>query len=279
MSLLLLMDDGGNVGPLDLASGGVAAYGLRRLRSGYQGPLVNVRRSSDNAQRDFPPLTSGDFPAASFADFIGGGTGAVTKWYDQTGNANDAVQPTAGNQPSIIVTASINGKGAVSFDGANGYLTLTNTLFSAFAAMGCAVVIKSSDAGTKFIFAKNDGVSQFAQMLTSGGNTVTTDLTNASSVDVGVSVTGTIMNGVAHTLGINWDGVTLTPSLDGVAGTGAALAGPLLTGATATVIGSRTAHDLKYNGLMSELIFFSSALSVASRAALQASQKTYWGTT
>lgn len=54
--------------------------------------------------------------------------GYVTKWYDQSGNAYDAVQTVASNQPKIFdaVTGVIlnNGKPSLYFDGADDYLNM-----------------------------------------------------------------------------------------------------------------------------------------------------------
>jgi hypothetical protein len=38
---------------LDAVPGAAAAYSLRQLSNAYTGPVVTVRRSSDNAEEDF----------------------------------------------------------------------------------------------------------------------------------------------------------------------------------------------------------------------------------
>jgi len=122
-----------------------AAYSVRLLGSGvgissYTGDCMRVRRASDNVEADIAfdagelKLTSGvsntsdalsytDF--ADFVDHTGTPTDAFVRWwYDQSGNANDAGQSTAGNQPQIYdaTTGLIedgsagNEKPALSFD-------------------------------------------------------------------------------------------------------------------------------------------------------------------
>jgi hypothetical protein len=54
----------------------------------------------------------------SLANWLGGATGYVTTWYDQSGRGNDATQLTAANQP--IITRATKGQGyACLFNGAN----------------------------------------------------------------------------------------------------------------------------------------------------------------
>jgi hypothetical protein len=105
---------------LDTYTGASAAYSLRQLRTAYSGSAIRVRRSSDNAEQDFG-FVSNDLDTASLLTFCGVGNGFVTTWYDQSGNANDATQATAANQPQIVSSGSLlllNTKGSVEFNGA-----------------------------------------------------------------------------------------------------------------------------------------------------------------
>ena len=77
--------------------GAAAAYSLRCLKSWDDGKrVVEVRRSSDSTTQDFTAsqITNGELVA-----FCGAGDGFVSTWYDQSGNANDAVQATTTAQP------------------------------------------------------------------------------------------------------------------------------------------------------------------------------------
>ena len=56
------------------------------------------------------------------------GNAYITTWYDQSGNANDATQATAANQPRIVNSGVIETTGsenAIKFDGSNDYMTRT----------------------------------------------------------------------------------------------------------------------------------------------------------
>src|SRR5210317_1337729 len=85
---------------LDTYTGASAAYSLRKLRSGYTGDAIEVRRASDNTTQDIG-FVDGELDTTSLASFCSGTDGFVTTWYDQSGNGNDATQTTASNQPKI----------------------------------------------------------------------------------------------------------------------------------------------------------------------------------
>lgn len=104
------------VGLLDTYPNAAAAYSLRKLRAAYTGSAIRVRRSSDNTESDIGFTALGNLDTTSLTSFCGSGDGFVTTWYDQSGNANNATQSTAGNQP-IIVSAgaliTVNSKPAI----------------------------------------------------------------------------------------------------------------------------------------------------------------------
>jgi len=100
---------GGFVGAYDAVPSIVAAYGMRRLRTAYTGSILRIRRSSDSAEQDIGYTGSGDLDTAAVASFIGGGSGYIKNWYDQSGNAYTASQATAGAQP-LYVASGQNGR-------------------------------------------------------------------------------------------------------------------------------------------------------------------------
>ena len=115
---------------LDTYSGATAAYSVRRLSSTYTGNAIRVRRSSDNAEQNIG-FVNNELDTASLLTFCGVGNGFVTTWYDQSGNANDAIMSTAANQPQIVSSGSlltVNSKPCLSFDGTNDYFNLTSNI-------------------------------------------------------------------------------------------------------------------------------------------------------
>jgi len=76
----------------------VAAHSTTRaLYAAYDGPLYQVRRSSDNTYKSISPLTTGGAAnSATQNSFCSGTTCVITRIYDQSGHGNDLVQAPAG---------------------------------------------------------------------------------------------------------------------------------------------------------------------------------------
>jgi len=119
--------------PLSLLNaypGATAGYSVRKLSSSYTGAALRVRRSSDNTEQDIG-FSGLDLDTTALTSFVGTGSGFVTKWYDQSGNANDFFINIAFRQPSIInlgTLSIVNLKPAIKFDGINNYLLGTNSI-------------------------------------------------------------------------------------------------------------------------------------------------------
>ena len=112
------------VGLLDLYPNAAAAYSVRKLRTAYTGSAIRVRRSSDNAESDIG-FSGGNLDTTSLTSFCGAGNGFVTTWYDQSGNARNATQTTAANQPQIVLSGSVineNSKPCLDWNGSNFWL-------------------------------------------------------------------------------------------------------------------------------------------------------------
>jgi len=95
---------------LDVVSGAAAAYSFRRLSTSYTGPVVRVRRSSDNAEANF---TATEVAGGVLASWIGADNGFVRTWFDQSGNGRDVGQATSTAQPRMAssgVIDTLNGK-------------------------------------------------------------------------------------------------------------------------------------------------------------------------
>ena len=150
---------------LDIYPGAAAAYSLRKLRTAYTGNAIRVRRSSDNTETDIG-FVNNQLDTVTLLTFCGVGSGFVTTWYDQSGNARNTTQTTALNQPYIVASGTLNlsnGKPAMTFDGTD-FLVNTQTLtygdFSLFmttkySASGIVLVQYS-----KLDLAVNDAVYQ-----------------------------------------------------------------------------------------------------------------------
>ena len=85
---------------LDLYPGALVAYDLRKLSSSYTGSCIEVRRDSDNDTLNIG-FVNNILDKASLETFAQGGKCYVKTLYDQSGNANNAVETTFTNQPQI----------------------------------------------------------------------------------------------------------------------------------------------------------------------------------
>ncbi len=78
------------------------AYSMRILESDYEGPLVRLRRQSDNAEMDFGCTDTDIVDVAAINSWRGGANVFMVVWYDQSGLGRNAIQNTNANQPQFI---------------------------------------------------------------------------------------------------------------------------------------------------------------------------------
>lgn len=78
------------------------AYSLRVLRSDYEGPLIRLRRASDNQESDFFCGDNDRVNIDAINSFRGSSNVYVTVWYDQSILEVNAIQPIANRQPQFI---------------------------------------------------------------------------------------------------------------------------------------------------------------------------------
>ena len=97
---------GGFVGLLNEYPNAAAAYSLRLLDNTYTGDAIRVRRASDNTEQDIG-FVGEDLNTSALTTFCSGTNGFVKTWYDQSGNARDATQSTAAQQPQIVSSGSV----------------------------------------------------------------------------------------------------------------------------------------------------------------------------
>ncbi|MBR9703881.1 hypothetical protein GOV12_00580 [Candidatus Pacearchaeota archaeon] len=83
----------------------IALFGLRRIVSSYNGPLVEVRRESDDEVSDIGFNSSGDLDLIGLESFCAGNC-YVRTWYDQTRNV-DLNQTDDNYQPKIVSNGNV----------------------------------------------------------------------------------------------------------------------------------------------------------------------------
>jgi hypothetical protein len=168
------------VGPLDDYAANLAgAWSVsRRLLSSYSGPLIRVRRSSDNDELDIG--TSGItqmLNTAALSAFIGANNGFLSVIYDESGLGRNLEQATASLQRRIVLNGTIDtlgGQPTAKATGNQGYATAafattTGTHWSLFARASIAndlaydrILSGGLSSGSDFVggaviaFARND---------------------------------------------------------------------------------------------------------------------------
>ena len=98
----------------------IAAVGLRRFAAGYAGPLVRLRRTSDNAERDFSAGAGMWLDEAAVLAWCGAASAYASVLYGQAGGF-DFSQATASAQPRLVnagVMETMAGRPALRFSGA-----------------------------------------------------------------------------------------------------------------------------------------------------------------
>lgn len=150
----------------DVTQTAYQAYALRRLTFDYTGPLVKVRRSTDNALLDVGTATNDtDLNWAALTAFIGANTGYITTWYDQSGNARNMVQATTTKQPKLVdagalVTLGTHAKAAAQFLGSDCHLRHTSPgMRTLIPATGCSICHVHTEASGLVPYGESDATS------------------------------------------------------------------------------------------------------------------------
>lgn len=130
------------------------AGGVRKLIKNYSGPLLQVRRSSDNTTQDIYPDSQGMLDTTSLLSFAGAGSAFVSVIYDQSGNGNNATRVTLSGQPIIVNAGNINkvnGKVAINFSDSGKAMGLPQSVSIAMGGstfLGISMVVQISKTPT-----------------------------------------------------------------------------------------------------------------------------------
>jgi hypothetical protein len=141
-------------GPLDFltsTSGVSGAYSCaRRLSFSYNGPLCNVRRSSDAASVDFYPNAAGVIDKSAISTFCANTSCYIVTEYDQSGNGNVARNTNASTQPALVIEGAALNYALCGAWGNGGNASLTVSANSAinnlFFSAGFASVVSNKTA-------------------------------------------------------------------------------------------------------------------------------------
>jgi hypothetical protein len=280
--------------PLDGLSAGAKssvslAFSLKRLFTTYAGPVVKVRRNTDNVISDFysdgnANLVNGS--GTSYATWVGGDVGCVQTWYNQVGNGKDATQATATLQPRLIPSSNVLDFANTSTTSTNGYLNMPNRTVPANNT-GTTAIYKIGNIGTVGTGGENGIVtggsegtltaayillvgsknyyafSQWGAITGSTGGAYNSAMTN-------VSVKVTTGGATTHYINGTQSGSAGTLTVSGYGSwAGVDVIGSSRNGADGSTSAQIQGYGLR--GYMEKLVIFSSILSDADRNIVEAS--------
>jgi hypothetical protein len=220
------------------------------------------------------------------------GNGFVTTWYDQSGNGRNATQTTAERQPQIVgndALEALNGKPEIRFDGVNDYLAapspLIDTKHSLFILFTPTIKSQTGSVFGQWGSNQNGRFTILVNQISTGEayagflNAFNSSATEGGGYgglmkDVAISNTPTLITLISTTgseqwklfkNGAEWDSATITNVFTGVN----------------SAIGSLNGTEslFPFEGTVSELILFPSALSTADRQTLERNEGTYYSIT
>ena len=265
-------------------NGDATAFSLRiPLGSSYNGPLIRVRRSSDNTEQDIYPVTTYNSNGNRFIDtaallaFTGSNSAFITTFYDQSGNGRNATQTTAAYQARIVnagVVDTLSGVPAPRFLGngttGNGY-TFTNT-----ASQPNTIIIVYRINSFVLNSHLTDGSSTSARRLMGFSGSTRQIYAGA------VATYGTQATGVSQTWATVFNGGSTFAVIDGTA------SGTLFVGSQTMglqIIGGGQGDSGGFvpyramDGWIQEYLVFNSILTTAQILAIQRNQGTAYGIT
>lgn len=276
---------------LDLVSvAALNAWGCRLLAVDYTGPLMKVRRSSDNVEVDIGYTSTGLLDEAALLTHIGAGDGCVSKLYDQSGAARDLVETTTSKQPKIATAGVLNVVGtnnrpALLFSGAQ---ALGNTVPQMFAAAGASALWVGevpATAASMMVYVENNAIggniSRYMPGRFVASGLMKFFLANeANATEADLDTTGTMtFDGSLHQFTTTDTGAAAEMRRDGAV-TKASTA--YTRSGTHTINFARLGAwgDLAtpYTGSISEFVIFGDPLDTTDRGIAEADQKAWYGT-
>jgi hypothetical protein len=269
-----------NVPPLllNLFSGASAAYSLRKLDTGYAGSAIQVRRLSDSATQNIG-FVNNQLDIAALTTFVGASGGAVSIWYDQSGNGRNLSNVTATEQPIVFSGGpyTINGAPYFKLDGADdrliatGFDPTTAGVISTF-----TVALSSNVAGTSVFLHQDQGpgirVGQWGRYSAGLSQAITFNTSGASFNNTGTLITDSVpyvYTAIRRTNDVESYANGLSNGPSPTTGTAASNA------AASLYIGRRSLGEA-LQGLMSEVVLYPSD-KTTDRAGIEQNIRNYYG--
>lgn len=173
--------------------GAGSGYSVRKLRTGYSGACLRVRRSSDNTEQDIGFTSAGALDTSAISSFVGANSGFVVTWYDQGGNGINVTQSTTGRQPRIVNAGAIdteNSLPTVVFDGSDdalfsGFSSSVTVSTRRFTAAAVVRSLRTSSSSEAFVATKRSGMPDYDSGFKLGRTTTFIDVALNTGANAG----------------------------------------------------------------------------------------------
>ena len=241
-------------------SGAEAAYSVRKLRTAYTGPAMKVQDTVGGSTQDIYFDVNNNIDGAAIISYGGSNDVLVVTWYDQSGNSNDAEQPSSGLRPKIYDGTSgelvkENGKSALNFDGAgtSGDMLVTSQSVTIGSQRNDFSVV-TYDSNSAVFNTDNVNSGRFAQNIRSRGGTLGFE-TNGSAVSL--PPTSNLQLNIRHIAAAELNGTALSVYGSGTQN-GTTLQPSQRTGSSRIAIGTQysTQWQNPLDGRLQELITY-----------------------
>ena len=220
--------------------------------------------------------TVGGVAAVADADPVG-------QWKDQSGNANNATQATAGFRPTLR-TAVQNGKPVIRADGVDDIMSLgTNvTSLTINGDLTMLAVIRKTTAsvyGAFLSYLDAAGTNNSYECRYDNSNPAKLELVHADAVGAeSFASTTTLTNNTWYVLEIVRSGTAISFFVNGsAAGTGTATKTPTSTASSNGTVCDRGTAPIPLPGDIAEIVLYNSALSAANRTKVEGYLNSRWG--
>lgn len=248
-----------------------AAYSpARQILTAYSGPLINVRRASDDATSDFGFDVDGNLDTAAIATFCGVSVGFITTMYDQSGNGHHISNAEAAKQWRIYTGTVIytkNSKPAAFSSTGSAYMNVASGFtYTELSSCGLVQFSLANTALFQFGVVNGGGSLRFQTTLRAHANTAQGYASEAFSTATWAQISTTI-TAAARRLWLN--GIEGTPAVDAstLSGTNVGLC-----------VGALSNAAYGAAGYFGDQVFFTREISDAERIAISNDQKAFYGT-
>ena len=254
------------------------AFGLHRLKLGYRGPLIRVRRASDNVERDIYYDVAGNLNTSDLLSFIGASSGFVTTLYDLSGQGRDATQTTSAQQWRLVNAGVLETLNTVNNRPAPATLGLLPPVYDGGAVIQTLSVVTTwrnqTTSGTGSLFGTSTTGGPQVQIGNNGIQVSFNRSGQAVLASATINVTART-TGAVTTATCTATGATLFNNNAQVANTANA---PNFTFAISRIGGTANVAE-QLQGWMAEQIVFRNTISASTRIILERDAAQYYGIT